>query len=35
VSCSIGVSIYPDDGITTDSLIATADKAMYNNKHKK
>jgi diguanylate cyclase (GGDEF)-like protein/PAS domain S-box-containing protein len=35
VSCSIGVSIYPDDGITTDSLIAAADKAMYNNKHKK
>lgn len=35
VSCSIGVSIYPDEGITTDSLIAAADKAMYNNKHKK
>ena len=35
VSCSIGVAIYPDDGITTDSLLATADSAMYKVKHKR
>lgn len=34
VSCSIGVSTYPDDGTTEDTLIAAADKAMYNVKHK-
>mgnify|MGYP003630063718 CR=1 FL=1 len=35
MGCSIGVSIYPDGGTTTDSLIAAADKAMYNTKHKR
>jgi diguanylate cyclase (GGDEF)-like protein/PAS domain S-box-containing protein len=33
ISCSIGVAIFPDDGITTDSLISTADKAMYLRKN--
>ena len=32
VSCSIGVAIYPDDGTTTDTLLSTADVAMYNAK---
>ena len=32
VSCSVGVSIYPDEGTTADALIAVADKAMYNVK---
>ena len=32
LSCSIGVAIFPDDGNTTDSLITTADKAMYQTK---
>jgi diguanylate cyclase (GGDEF)-like protein/PAS domain S-box-containing protein len=31
-SCSVGVSIYPDEGTTADALIAVADKAMYNVK---
>lgn len=34
-SCSIGVAFYPDEGNTTDSLLAVADKAMYKVKHKK
>ncbi len=34
VSCSIGVAIYPDDGATTDALLAAADIAMYKAKHK-
>ena len=34
VSCSIGVAIYPDDGTTIDTLLATADTAMYKAKHK-
>ena len=32
-SCSIGVSIYPEDGTTTDSLLAKADSAMYKEKN--
>ena len=32
ISCSVGVSIYPDEGTTADALIAVADKAMYNVK---
>ena len=32
VSGSIGVAIYPDNGNTTDELLATADKAMYKAK---
>ena len=34
VSCSVGVAYYPNDGITTDTLIAAADKAMYLVKQK-
>jgi len=34
VSCSIGTAIYPDDGITTDTLLSTADVAMYKAKAK-
>jgi len=33
ISCSIGVAIYPDEGTTTDALLAVADKAMYKAKH--
>ncbi|MFT6268365.1 MAG: diguanylate cyclase (GGDEF)-like protein/PAS domain S-box-containing protein [Alphaproteobacteria bacterium] len=32
VSCSIGLAIYPDEGTTSDSLIAAADKSMYTAK---
>jgi len=35
VSCSIGVAIYPDEGTTTDTLLTTADKAMYKEKQKR
>jgi diguanylate cyclase (GGDEF)-like protein/PAS domain S-box-containing protein len=35
VKCSIGVAIYPEDGATSDTLLATADKAMYKGKHKR
>lgn len=34
VSCSVGVSIYPDEGTAADTLLAAADKAMYKAKHK-
>ena len=32
LSCSIGIAIYPEEGITTDALLAAADKAMYKTK---
>jgi diguanylate cyclase (GGDEF)-like protein len=32
VSCSIGISVYPDDAETGEALIALADKAMYASK---
>ncbi|HUV98833.1 MAG TPA: GGDEF domain-containing protein [Gallionella sp.] len=32
VHCSIGVSIYPEDGKNADELIQSADQAMYNSK---
>ncbi|PKG37771.1 sensor domain-containing diguanylate cyclase [Psychromonas sp. Urea-02u-13] len=35
LSCSIGFSIYPNDGDSTDALIAVADKAMYHEKNKR
>jgi diguanylate cyclase (GGDEF)-like protein/PAS domain S-box-containing protein len=35
ISCSVGASIYPHEGTTTYDLMAAADKAMYNTKHKK
>ena len=33
ISASIGISIYPKHGDTVDSLLATADKALYEAKH--
>jgi diguanylate cyclase (GGDEF)-like protein/hemerythrin-like metal-binding protein len=32
VGCSIGISIYPDNGDEMDSLLAAADAAMYDSK---
>ncbi len=32
VSCSIGISVFPDDGESGEELIALADKAMYASK---
>lgn len=32
VSCSIGVSYYPDDGTTTDALLSASDTEMYKSK---
>lgn len=34
IGCSIGIAIYPDDGLTTDALLASADKSMYKAKSK-
>ncbi len=34
VCCSVGVAIYPDEGITMDTLLAWADKNMYKTKNK-
>lgn len=33
ISASVGVSIYPDDGIDTETLLRNADRAMYSVKH--
>lgn len=33
VSCSIGISIYPDNGLQAEQLIQHADVAMYRAKH--
>jgi diguanylate cyclase (GGDEF)-like protein len=35
ISASIGISIYPNDGLTTDELMECADKAMYIAKSSK
>jgi diguanylate cyclase (GGDEF)-like protein/PAS domain S-box-containing protein len=32
IECSIGISIYPDDGNTTDQLLTVADNNMYKHK---
>jgi diguanylate cyclase (GGDEF)-like protein len=32
VSCSVGVAIYPNDGLNTETLLAAADEAMYDAK---
>jgi len=32
VACSIGISVYPDDGVRAEALIDHADKAMYSVK---
>jgi len=33
VSASIGISLYPENGLTAEELIRSADKAMYRVKH--
>jgi diguanylate cyclase (GGDEF)-like protein/PAS domain S-box-containing protein len=33
VSASIGISLYPENGVTAEELIRSADKAMYRIKH--
>lgn len=33
LSCSIGAAIYPEQGTTSDTLIAAADRAMYKAKY--
>jgi diguanylate cyclase (GGDEF)-like protein/PAS domain S-box-containing protein len=33
ISASIGISLYPENGITAEELIRSADKAMYKVKH--
>ncbi len=32
ISTSIGISLYPDNGVTAEELIRSADKAMYQVK---
>jgi diguanylate cyclase (GGDEF)-like protein len=34
-SASVGVAVYPEDGTTRDSLLSSADAAMYVGKHTK
>ena len=34
VTCSIGISLYPDDGLSMDELIKNADSAMYHVKER-
>lgn len=33
IGCSIGISVYPEDGMDALALINAADKAMYRSKH--
>ena len=33
LSVSIGIALYPDDGVTQESLVNCADQAMYQIKH--
>ena len=35
IGCSIGISIYPDDSDTLDSLVRLSDQAMYTSKSRK
>jgi len=34
-AASVGIAVYPEDGITRDSLLSAADAAMYVSKHTK
>ena len=34
VTCSIGIALYPDDGVTIDDLIKNSDSAMYHVKER-
>lgn len=34
ISCSIGIAIYPDNGMDAEALLNAAEKAMYNAKNK-
>ncbi len=34
-SASVGLALYPEDGVTKDSLLSAADAAMYMAKHTK
>ena len=33
ISASVGISLYPDHGNNTDTLVSLADQAMYQAKH--
>lgn len=33
VTCSLGIAIYPNDGVTVDSLLKASDQAMYTAKN--
>jgi diguanylate cyclase (GGDEF)-like protein len=35
VSASVGIAIYPDDGMTASELLASADRSMYTQKRGK
>lgn len=34
LDASIGLALYPEDGVTVDELVAVADQAMYEHKHR-
>jgi GGDEF domain-containing protein len=34
ITASVGVSLYPDDGLEVDALLKTSDVAMYRAKHR-
>jgi diguanylate cyclase (GGDEF)-like protein len=34
-SASVGIAVFPENGVTRDTLLNTADSAMHNAKHRK